>query len=216
MEMNTSSSELFDRFENVLFQEIGTLTYLNTYVLFIAPGKIKEEISSLLASTKLVIDEEIIKFYEQIACLQIDWEFNPNSEAALTLNSLEEEDSIAGKANIVTLEELIAEYERKVSDPSSASTEIQYICFDAASNEMEVCLRVEKKSIANKLYLRSAYFKEVIDLKMGILKYINLLFHTKGFEYWQYAYIYRDSEAYEKLVHYVPQLFPDTLFSLSD
>jgi hypothetical protein len=69
--------------------------------------------------------------------------------------------------------------------------------------------RLEEKGLGDSLVHASLDDDEVIDLRLNVEEYMERLMAARGFLEWARALAYPASRVQERLLHYIPQLFPE-------
>ncbi|MNJ90962.1 hypothetical protein D3C87_86020 [compost metagenome] len=82
-----------------------------------------------------------------------------------------------------------------------------YFPFDCHWNVM-VCFKQENGVIEDNLYLFVVQdSRNITDMKIGCMEYLQLAYEAKLFYYWQYAYVFKDSLHNERLHKLLPEIF---------
>jgi hypothetical protein len=139
-----------------------------------------------------------------------EWFQNNISKEEYSLSFISE--ILGGNINIVSHHELLTDKDH-LSYLRTPTTE--YLPFDRHWS-LTACLKKENGKVENNLYLFNAEDPgPPLDMKIGLLRYLELAYQAKLLYHWQYAYMFRDSFHNEKMRVMLPLIFPHVKLDLS-
>lgn len=173
------------------------------------------------------LKQEFELIFNTIGSLAILWDILPTIQSGLLLQNewfksnfanQEYSDSylaeiLGGNLNICSANEILTDKEH-LAYLKTATTE--YLPFDRHWS-LTACLKSENGKVENNLYLFNAEDPEKpLDMKIGLLKYLQLAYEAKAFYHWQYAYLFKDSLHNERLRVMLPVIFPHVKLDLNE
>lgn len=205
---------------NILVQEINNNPIIEVPYSIVLEGITKEEILQFQTKFKLNIEKSLMSFFLECSYVQIEWELKSEFMQS-GIEDFDPDEKISGALFIPDLNSILGGFDGEGWEDTlwlkgGKVKEKIYYPFDLGISEEVVCLKMEDKNIKNNLYIMSIYENEVIDMQIGVEKYIDLILQSKGFEFWQRAYINYDSEVNERLKNYLPKIFKNSAYKLSD
>ncbi|NOQ73779.1 MAG: hypothetical protein GQ574_17360 [Crocinitomix sp.] len=121
-------------------------------------------------------------------------------------------ESLSGTINIVPYYEM---FDRKKFDYLEKDG-ISYIPFDQHYS-LEACFKADGDTVQDNIYIFNTEDPDnIIDMKIGCIKYLELAYKAKLFFNWQYAYALKDSIHNERLRKMLPVIFPFLELELND
>jgi hypothetical protein len=119
---------------------------------------------------------------------------------------------LSGVINMASLEFMLTDKDH-LAYLRTPTTE--YLPFDRHWS-LTACLKKENGKVENNLYLFNAEDPgPPLDMKIGLLRYLELAYQAKLLYHWQYAYLFRDSIHNEKMRVMLPLIFPHVKLDLS-
>lgn len=206
-----------------LLNNISLNTNLSKRHVNILRGDSIVKLKNISLSHSFMVSEAILDFFSKVGSFQINWTLN---DTISNVHFLDKElDFYSGEANIVDFHILLngpkgEGWMSELVDYPEMSIELQeelttFLPFDFIKNEWAVGFKINKDNLQDELFFYSYSDEQITSLKIGIEKYVQLLIKCRAFAYWPKAFIEQDSKERLNLIHYLPQIFPETKDSLS-
>jgi hypothetical protein len=197
-----------------------------------------EEFSNLEKKYKISFHNTLKEFYKQLEYVKIYWKlFDKEGDTRVTTDQFKNDlwlkehyldktenpeatwlslkDSLAGYLFISSAEELLKQNPNNsyyVTLEAMGLDPKEYYLFDAQERGTAI-LKREEGVIQDNIWIIDLMAKELIDMKIGVEKYIELAYKAKLFQGWQLVYLWRgkrrtESKEYQFMVRFLPKLVP--------
>ncbi|MEN0046547.1 MAG: hypothetical protein AAF806_05790 [Bacteroidota bacterium] len=189
----------------LLIEKLRSLSYdidrnikIHSPINFVFDGLEQQEMDDLQEDKNFMLDDKIQLFFSYCSSVEIEW--------------IAKREEISGAIYIPELSDI---FDVSSDAPTGDNLWLKnrkldrntYHPFDLGISEDIVCFKVEKGVVKDNLYLISIYESEVIDMNIGIKKYIELFLEVKGYNFWQRAFLGLDKDNEELVKPRVLKLF---------
>lgn len=187
------------------------------------PGLSAIELAEISDKHKVVIPTPLAKFYQQLNGAHLEWEVRREVDIEPLTHVMP--DALWGSFRIHGLDTLLtgsAEYplwegllwfDKPELGPQIQLKKLRPFDLYAEDDSECACFFVNEGRLTTTIFLHSIE-DGIRPLSIDLESYIQMLIAAKGFYGWQSAHVDPDSRAFDRLHHFLPQLFPDADLSL--
>jgi hypothetical protein len=169
-----------------------------------------------LEDSKVKLSERLLNFYHSIGECRIEWQCDLKKHKRI--KKFRPGDSIvAGRIHVRPLEEMLlfdkkleAEWWTKNLSEEERAELRKFRYLDFNDDYCRVGFIMKGKAIRDdKLYLIAQESEGFYPVDLSFDEYLKKWETYKGYQGWQYNYLFQNTENYRRMEHYLAQLFPE-------
>jgi hypothetical protein len=201
-----------------LFRSLADNPQIITTNMHQQRGLSLDELTAISNKYEVDIPSPVAKFYRQMDGASLEWEVRRETtikpltkvlpDALWGSFLIHDLDTLLGGSDDYPLWEGLLWFDDPELGPQNEHKRLRPFDFFAEDDTECGCLFVNHGKLTTTVYLHSVE-DGIRPLSIDLQTYIDLLIASRGFYGWQTAYFDRSSRNYERLMHFVPQVFPD-------
>jgi hypothetical protein len=175
-----------------------------------------KKIQTIAKANSLHLPDQLVVFYNQVSQVEIYWSLQ--DDRGIIYRDPDYPNTVAGRIRILSLETMLEGFNKSMGwkeiiwfdfMDDMQKQELQMIRpFDYYYPDYASCSAfvITHNHIKDNLALYSNKIG-LFSMNISLDKYLELLFQTKGYLFWQDAWVFRKGMDCINLKHYLPQLF---------